>query len=105
MSVELAFVLRSQRVMAGLSQNALARQAGVAPAYVNRIEAAYPINPSRAVVESFAAAMRLDVYESARLFVTAGHWPWSLSVEDTRLLLDIGSKIAVAATVRQEATS
>ena len=32
--------LRQARVRAGLSQNALARRAGIDPAYVNRIEAA-----------------------------------------------------------------
>lgn len=105
MSTQLAFVLRAQRVMAGLSQNKLAKLAGVVAGYVNHIEAGQPVNPSRIVVGRFADAMQLDVYESARLFVAAGHWPWSLSPEDTRLLLEIGGTISQAATVRQEATS
>lgn len=108
MSTTLAFTLRSLRLSAGLSQNALARQAGIDPAYVHRIEKGGVgwQHPSRAVLTQLASVMRLNDYETGRLLVAAGHWPWNLPPEDTRLLLEIGSKIVQAAGSRtQEATA
>lgn len=104
MSTELAFVLRSQRLSAGLSQNSLARRAGIDPAYVNRIEKGVPGKVSSGVLRSLAYTMGLSDYEGDRLLIAAGLWPWSLSPEDTRLLLEIGGKIAQAATTSRERT-
>ncbi len=102
---QLAFLLRGYRVAAGLSQNRLAKSAGVDPAYVFRLERGDPKwqHPSRAVVVRLAHVMNLDDYGTNRLLVSAGHWPWSLSAEDTRLLLEIGGKISQAATASREA--
>ena len=102
MSTPLAFVLRSQRLAAGLSQNKLGHAAGVDPGYVNQIEKGRPVKASRMIVEQLAEAMQLSEYETDRLLVTAGHWPWSLSPEDTRLLLEIGGRIAQAAVASKE---
>ena len=70
--------LRGFRVRAGLSQNALARRAGIDPAYVNRIEAAQreaPVVPRRQVVEALATALQLSPLESDRLLLAGGHAP------------------------------
>ena len=98
MSTVLAFTLRSYRVTAGLSQNRLAALAGINPAYVNRMEKGHPSwqHPSRDVIDQLARAMRLDDHQAGTLAVAAGYWPWSLSPDDTRLLLDIGDRIAQA---------
>ncbi len=107
MSTALAFTLRGYRVSAGLSQNRLALMAGISPAYVSRIERGHQAwqHPSREVVMQLARTMRLEKFDAARLMVASGHWPWNLSPEDTRLLLEIGGKIAQAAESRQEATA
>ncbi len=70
--------LREARVRAGLSQNALARRAGIDPAYVNRIEAApaaAPIVPRRPIVEALARALELSRIEADRLLLAAGMAP------------------------------
>ncbi len=74
-------VLKQRRVAAGLSQNALARKAGIDPAYVNRIEAAAsdaPTVPRRPIVESLAVALDLSRLETDRFYLAAGMAPTSL---------------------------
>jgi transcriptional regulator with XRE-family HTH domain len=64
-----------------LSQNQLARLAGVDPAYVNRLEnrqtgcTGGPQLPSRAVILRFADALELDPDERDRFLRAAGHAP------------------------------
>lgn len=75
-------LLRSLRVRAGLSQNQLARRAGVDPAYVNRLErapAASASLPSRRVVLAFAAALEVGPVDRERLLVAAGLCPESIA--------------------------
>lgn len=67
--------LRRYRVAIGLSQNALARTAGIDPAYVNRFETGKPGSPSRNVVLNLAEALGLDLYQTDRLLYDAGLAP------------------------------
>lgn len=67
---------RSNRWPAGpMSQTTLARQVGVDPAYINRMERDGAL-PSRQVVERISTTLGLDSTETARLLAAAGHWPW-----------------------------
>jgi transcriptional regulator with XRE-family HTH domain len=71
-------LLRSLRVRMGLSQNQLARQAGVDPAYVNRLERASPSSsslPSRKVVLALAETLEAGPVDVERLLVAAGLCP------------------------------
>jgi transcriptional regulator with XRE-family HTH domain len=73
--------LRERRVQAGLSQNALARRAGIDPAYINRMEKApadSPIVPRRPIVESLCRVLELSRVESDRLLLAAGMAPGRL---------------------------
>src|SRR5688500_9100048 len=75
--------VRQARLRVGLSQHALARRAGIDPAYVNRIEAAprdAPVVPRRAVVESLSTALDLTRLETDRLLLSAGMAPARLTV-------------------------
>ena len=104
MSTTLAFLLRTHRVAAGLSQNRLAAHVGVDPAYINRLERGRH-TPTAEVVRSVACALNLSDYDRAALFVSAGHWPWNLSPEDTRLIVELGGRISQAAAVRVQEQS
>lgn len=71
-------MVRRFRVRAGLSQNQLARAAGVDPAYINRIERAklgQGSVPSRRVVVGIWDALETTVEDRERLLVAAGHCP------------------------------
>jgi len=75
-------LLRSLRVRAGLSQNQLARQAGVDPAYVNRLERAPADStalPSRRVVLSLARVLDAGPVDVERLLVAAGLCPEAIT--------------------------
>ena len=75
-------LLRSLRVRVGLSQNQLARSAGVDPAYVNRLERAPAEStalPSRRVVLSLGEALDAGPVDVERLLVAAGLCPESIS--------------------------
>ena len=79
-AIALAFgaTVRALRLQAGLSLNALARGAGVDPAYIHRMEARAgkrPPLPRRAVVLSIAAALRSDARQTEQLLALAGHAP------------------------------
>lgn len=71
---QLAFAIRTRRIAAGLSQNALAHAASIDPAYVNRMEKDLPSarHPSRHVVLSLAVALHLDTYQTDRFLIVAG---------------------------------
>jgi transcriptional regulator with XRE-family HTH domain len=74
-------LLRSLRVRIGLSQNQLARQAGVDPAYVNRLERAPASSsslPSRKVVLALAESLEAGPVDVERLLVAAGLCPESI---------------------------
>jgi transcriptional regulator with XRE-family HTH domain len=73
--------VREARLQAGISLNALARRAGVDPAYIHRIESTRvdraPL-PRRPVVLAIAAALELDPRATDVLLVRAGHVPQAL---------------------------
>jgi transcriptional regulator with XRE-family HTH domain len=74
-------LLRSLRVRIGLSQNQLARRAGVDPAYVNRLERAPATStslPSRKVVLALADSVEAGPVDVERLLVAAGLCPESI---------------------------
>jgi transcriptional regulator with XRE-family HTH domain len=74
-------LLRSLRVRIGLSQNHLARMAGVDPAYVNRLERASAASsslPSRKVVLALAESLEAGPVDVERLLVAAGLCPESI---------------------------
>lgn len=66
-------LLIEYRKAAGVSQSALARQAGVSPSYVNRLERGERTPPSREVVLRIAAALGLDAVERDRLLLSGGY--------------------------------
>ena len=85
MSETFGQMLRRLRIGAGLSQNALAHQAGCDPAYVNRLERAGLIQrngdliretiPRRTIVCAFGRILDLGPSQTDRLLVAAGLAP------------------------------
>ena len=67
--------LRHHRLAAGLSQNELARQVGVDPAHVNRLEKGIQIRPGRPVTLQIAHVLGLDAAEADRFLFAAGLAP------------------------------
>ena len=60
-----------------MSQNELARQAGVDAALVHRIEAGRRDGQvRRGTVLALAEALGLDDADTCRLLIAAGYWPW-----------------------------
>ena len=91
-------LLRTLRVRIGLSQNQLARRAGVDPAYVNRLERAAATStslPSRKVVLALAESVEAGPVDVERLLVAAGLCPeailrlggWDQSLGDIATVL------------------
>jgi transcriptional regulator with XRE-family HTH domain len=79
---EFPALVRWLRQRAGLSQNRLARAAGIDPAYVNRIEASEPsepLVPRAPILERLAGALNLSVGEQDRLYFAAGRCPPTLA--------------------------
>src|SRR3954467_15716747 len=72
-------LMRSYRLKAGLSQNELARRAGVDPAYVNRMERAGGPIPRPAILNALMNALGLEQSEVERLLVAAGYCPQSVA--------------------------
>lgn len=69
-------MLAQRRIACGLSQNTLAREAGIDPAYVNRLERRTSFcQPSRHVVLALADALGLDGAGADRLLYAAGSAP------------------------------
>jgi len=77
-------LLRTYRLGAGLSQNGLARLAGVNPAYVNRLESGERRPSQRHYVVRLAGAMGLDAEATNRLLEAGGHLPIGFEQIDTR---------------------
>lgn len=83
-----AQMLKRLRTEAGLSQNQLAKRAGIDTAYVNRLErdrfsagCTHPHAPARAVVVALAGALGLGADAADRLLYSAGLSPaedWQL---------------------------
>ncbi len=73
--LELGFAeqLQAARQRAGISQNQLARQVGVDPSYLNRIERGERAAPAREVVEALADALALSPAEADELLISAGY--------------------------------
>ncbi len=65
--------LQAARQRAGISQNQLARQVGIDPSYLNRIERGERAAPAREVVEALADALALSPAEADGLLISAGH--------------------------------
>jgi hypothetical protein len=70
-----------------LSMTALARRAGIDPAYVHGLEHGTKRNPTRATVERLSSALELDAVTSCLLLIAAGYWPWHDLDEDTAALI------------------
>lgn len=68
-------LLATFRQQSGLSQNALARRAGVNPGTVNRLESGQRAPTNRDLVLLLADALGLDTTERDRLLAAAGHLP------------------------------
>lgn len=77
-------LLRTYRVGAGLSQNALARKVGVNPAYVNRLESGERRPAKRRYVLELAQALNLDEPATNQLLEAGGHLPVGFEQVDTR---------------------
>ena len=88
--MSVATLLRTHREASGLSQNELARQAGVDAAYINRIEGRQQWKPSAAVTSALARALGLDDIETDRLLLAAGFAPQLTLLRDpVRRSLDV----------------
>ena len=73
--------LARARMIAGLSQNRLANEAGFDHSYICRLEAGQR-EPSRAAVAALCSVLGLDEYDTGLLHVAAGYVPpglgWSV---------------------------
>ncbi len=67
--------LKAARERAGLSQNALARLAGLSPATINRLESGERGPSNRTLVEQICDALGLRSPERDELLASAGHNP------------------------------
>jgi transcriptional regulator with XRE-family HTH domain len=79
---EFQALLRWFRQRSGLSQNRLARLAGIDPAYVNRIESsagAESVVPRLRILDALAGALELSPAERDRFYFAAGRLPPSLA--------------------------
>ncbi len=77
-------LLRAYRESKRLSQNALARQVGVNPAYVNRLESGERRPSQRHYVLDIARALNLGEEETNRLLEAGGHLPSGFDRMDVR---------------------
>jgi transcriptional regulator with XRE-family HTH domain len=72
-------LLRMYRERTGRSRNELAREVGVDPSYVSRMELGEREPPRQHVVEDLARALRLGILDRNRLLMAAGYAPMSLT--------------------------
>jgi transcriptional regulator with XRE-family HTH domain len=77
-------LLKTYRVAAGLSQNALAKRVGVNPAYVNRLESGERRPSQRHYVLDLARELRLNEEQTNRLLEAGGHLPRGFDRMDAR---------------------
>jgi transcriptional regulator with XRE-family HTH domain len=104
-------LLRQLRAARGVSQAALAGQAGMDRSYVNRLEAGERGAPGPEATEALARALDLSDAEADRLFASAGLLPRSLrtlgAADPTILLLAqrlTDPRLSVAARAALRAT-
>lgn len=100
-------LLRRFRERVGLSQNALAKRAGLDASAINRLERGERSQTRRAAVEALAAALGLTPAERDQLLAAGGHLPTSLArlgLADPTLLLiaDILADERIPAAERAE---
>ena len=67
--------LKAYREHAGMTQNSLARAAGVNPAFINRLESGERAPSNRELLERICDAMGLDTAARDDLLGSAGHLP------------------------------
>ncbi len=77
-------LLKTYRVAAGLSQNALAKRVGVNPAYVNRLESGERRPSQRHYVLDLARELSLNEEQTNRLLEAGGHLPRGFDRMDAR---------------------
>jgi transcriptional regulator with XRE-family HTH domain len=85
-------LVRTYRFKRGLSQNGLARLAGIDPVYVNRMERDPLGAPSRTVVLSLAGVLDMNDRETDRLLYAAGLAPetdWQSYAERVEAALEM----------------
>ena len=88
--------LAGYRERAKISRNKLAKQVGVDPSYLTRIEHGNREPPRQHIIDALAAALHLSVSEHSRLLLAAGYAPhklkeiWGEGFEALVELLDQG---------------
>lgn len=75
MQEEFATKLRRFRLRSRLSQNALAKEIGVDPSYINRIERGEREPPKRSIILDIAEILSLQEHERDELLLSAHYAP------------------------------
>lgn len=70
-----------------MSQNELARRAGLTAGEVWRLEQGELQRPRRSTVTALAEALNLSPIDRDRLLIAAGYWPWPGQAEDVERAL------------------
>ncbi len=104
---EFGALLSELRQRSGLSQNALARRAGINPGTVNRLESGQRAPSNRELVLTLSDALALDSADRDRLLAAAGHLPIVFDQEAVgdpalRLVADILADPTIPQTERDE---
>lgn len=73
-----ATLLRQYRERAGRSRNALAREVGVDPSYLTRIEHGERDVPRQHIIEALYRALLLTIPERNQFLAVAGYAPYSI---------------------------
>ena len=100
-------LLSQFRQRSGLSQNALARRAGINPGTVNRLESGQRAPSNRELVLTLADALGLPSADRDRLLAAAGHLPIAFDQQAVgdpalRLVADILADETIPAAERDE---
>ena len=100
-------LLSQFRQGSGLSQNALARRAGINPGTVNRLESGQRAPSNRELVLTLADALGLASADRDRLLAAAGHLPIAFDQQAVgdpalRLVADILADETIPAAERDE---
>ena len=104
---EFGALLSELRQRSGLSQNALARRAGINPGTVNRLESGQRAPSNRELVLTLADALGLDSADRDRLLAAAGHLPIVFDQEAVtdpalRLVADVLADATIPEVEREE---
>jgi len=84
-----------------LSQNELARRAGLTPGVISKLEAGTYGMPRRWTVENLAGALELDAVTSCLFLIAAGYWPWHDLDDDTARLVAQTALAVIAGDYRR----